>query len=788
MILLPDMTIEGHAVSLQAPYTINGYLITEIYEQCYVSLNENTQRQIIIGYINDENEMRRVCLNHSNFDVFIKTSQFLQENGPGYDENGIWVLKNGLPMDFREWFQNVVKQTEPFTEFCVSANPGSAPYIKLVKRLVKQCRAERYSNNPLYAEPVVAASPAETVNCPAEPVNSDPAPENDNETCLLPNVIVEGQILSLQAPYTINGNLITHVTDVFAPSHHNSSYFTGRLIDISYYDLDEGIFTTERVFARNIQETISPGFTDQFHGQIEGENSETDALMSEGYANWRLGVDEQHASFLGMELQTIPLSTPYLALVKKLIKQNRAEKYLQYEVYRNLRFTTLTSHTNSDVNNNRGFRSGASLEGEIDISGDVRQQLEEIANNLNEGEILASLSSELTTPRQETIVEALNQGLIKPNKKYIHPYDYKPDYIKHTDDPSSLLLGVEIEVGGNKKPNELANREKIVKRCIQIMNGSESDNEDLIYSTSDSSVQIELDTMPCSLTYHKKLNYKELFDFLDKEGYKGHDCEKAGLHVHANRDYLGDTEFQQQITITKIIYLLEKFNNEICVIARRDKNYSPFSGQSESNPIEKFNKYKQKGKNVALNLQHSETIEFRCFKSTLKYESFILILEFVQCIIDFAKSINIEEVESVTWNDLMRKFPTSVTEYYYERLKKIEKKLAKKKRKELNKLKKEWEKEKNPLHKKKIFKEMERVRKESLKVGIKDIVDIEEGSIAATYDGNPIFVFNGIPIYSGSITFSPAEVTCSYDNNNSYDRVYSDSCSVATNGVGSVSV
>ena len=726
MILLPDMTILGYAVSLQSPYTINGYLITNIQELTTITNTfPDTQRLISINYIDtDENGMSRMCtvrFNRSSFFVFNETSGFLQEHGPGCDENGRWVLKDGLPLTFEKWFEYVKKQTEPFTQFCVSATPGSAGYIKLVKRLIKQCRAERYLNNPLYAEPITAAFPV-------EPVNSDSAPEN--ETFLLPDVEVSGITLSLQAPYTIDGYLITNIREFLAQSLCDEC----KIIDISYYDLNQQINNTKRFWATDIYEAFSPFYFCQSRDQGEAENGETnfnaDELMDGGYDKWRRGVDKQCSSFWGMELRTISTSVPYLALVKRLIKQNRAEKYLQYEVYRNLRFSTSSSGGDSDTDNIRRGARAATIGG-VDFLSRMRETMRQRTNEFR-----------FTFPDSD--------------KKYIHPYNYKPDYIKYTDDHSSLLLGVEIEVAGNEKPNESANREKVVKKCIQIMNGSESDCEDLIYSTSDSSVQIELDTMPCSLTYHKKLNYREMFDYLDKEGYKGHDCEKAGLHVHANRDYLGDTEFQQQITIMKIIYLLEKFNNEICVIARRDENYSPFSGRSENDPIEKLNKYKQKGKNVALNLQHSETIEFRCFKSTLKYESFILILEFVQSIIDFAKSINIEEIESVTWSDLMRKFPTSVTEYYYERLKLTKKKLAKKKRKELNKMKKKWEKEKNPLHKKKLLKEMERVRKESLKVEIKNIVDIEEAERAiAALNGDTIFCFNGVPI-SAPITASSA--------------------------------
>lgn len=737
MILLPDMTIEGYAISLQSPYTINGYLITEIKELAIVT---NTPPGILnlisIGYIDtDENGMLRmqiVRFNRSSFFVFNETSNFLQEHGPGCDENGRWALRNGLPLTFEKWFEYVKKQTGPFTWLSVSATPVSESYIKLAKRLIKQNRAERYSNNPLYAEPIVSFPPTRSTN-------SDPVSENENTMCLLPDIEVSGNRLSLQAPYTIDDFLIVSIEE----SHEE--WCDDLMLKITFYNLYIGGFFTFKFPVEDIEEKISQTLLHfhLVHGEGADENGEpilTDLhFTNRSYNKWLLAVEHQAMLFRNLSREKILPSASYRNLVKRLIKQNRAKKYLRGEIYFNyLLFSNSSLDTDTDIDIDE-FRNVTRLTNETQMPEETPQELREMINNLCE--------------------RISNYTFTFSDRKYIHPYDYTPEYIKHTDDPSSLLLGVEIEVGGNKKPNELANREKIVKRCIQIMNGSESDQEDLIYSTSDSSVQIELDTMPCSLTYHKKLNYRELFDFLDKEGYKGHDCEKAGLHVHASRDYLGDTEFQQQITITKIIYLLEKFNNEICVIARRDKNYSPFSGQSESNPIEKFNKYKQKGKNVALNLQHSETIEFRCFKSTLKYESFILILEFVQCIIDFAKSINIEEVESVTWNDLMRKFPTSVTEYYYERLKKIEKKLAKKKRKELNKMKKEWEKEKNPLHKKKIFKEMERVRKESLKVGIKDIVDIEEKERAiAALNGDTIFYFDGVsvsaPIATSSVGIS----------------------------------
>lgn len=267
------------------------------------------------------------------------------------------------------------------------------------------------------------------------------------------------------------------------------------------------------------------------------------------------------------------------------------------------------------------------------------------------------------------------------SKTYIHQFNYVPKYIKHfmpgESEDTTLLLGAEIEVGGNNNISSDNDKNSTVKKCIQIMNGSDSDEENLIYSTHDSTVQIEFYTMPCSLEFHKnKMNYREMFEYLDKEGYKGHDCKTAGLHIHANRNYLGKSRISQELVISKILYILEKFNDEICVIARRDNEYSEFVGskKEENSLVELYGKYKDHGKRAALNLQHKDTIEFRMFKSTLKYETFILTLEFVKDIIDYAKSASIEEIELIKWADLMKLFSPALRNYYTERYNKQYKK------------------------------------------------------------------------------------------------------------------
>ncbi len=317
------------------------------------------------------------------------------------------------------------------------------------------------------------------------------------------------------------------------------------------------------------------------------------------------------------------------------------------------------------------------------------------------------------------------------SKTYIHQFNYVPKYIKHfmpgESEDTTLLLGAEIEVGGNNHVTSDNDKNSTVKKCIQIINGSDSDEENLIYSTHDSTVQIEFDTMPCSLEFHKnKMNYREMFEYLDKEGYKGHDCETAGLHIHANRSYLGKSRISQELVISKILYILEKFNDEICVIARRDNDYSEFAGekQNEDSIVELYGKYKDKGKRAALNLQHKDTIEFRMFKSTLKYETFILTLEFVKDIIDYAKSVDIEEIELAKWSDLMNCFSSELRKYYefryQKKVKDINGSTVKQIRKRISKLKSELKNSKNFFEKNKLQQEYCYLKKEYKKLNKKE--------------------------------------------------------------------
>lgn len=139
----------------------------------------------------------------------------------------------------------------------------------------------------------------------------------------------------------------------------------------------------------------------------------------------------------------------------------------------------------------------------------------------------------------------------------------------------------------------------------------------------------EIITQPAGLDIHRKKF--ELFlknpDLIS--GLRSHEGGSCGFHVHVGRQYVTQSQ----------IYRLQSFLNDvrnealIKKIARRYSNgYSRFKYE-----MAKFSPHnKQTGDRYeALNVTGSHTIEFRIFRGSLRYESIMAALEFVNALLDF---------------------------------------------------------------------------------------------------------------------------------------------------------
>ncbi len=253
----------------------------------------------------------------------------------------------------------------------------------------------------------------------------------------------------------------------------------------------------------------------------------------------------------------------------------------------------------------------------------------------------------------------------------IRRYNYIPnEWIYHNtkEETNPLYLGVELEI-------DKGGESEIVSDYITDKLGGEN-----CYVMHDGSLNdgLEITTFPCSLNYHKSLCYQELFKDLVRKGYKSHNTTTCGLHVHVDRKYLGKTNTEIDLTIAKILYLMEKHWDNFGIIARRkNSDYANRYGEEYTNKdsslfnvltvakMDAMQGYKYR----ALNLIHENSIEFRLFKGTLKYESFIATLEFVSNLVDIAKDTTIDNINSITFDEILNYKETEyLLDYYKERL------------------------------------------------------------------------------------------------------------------------
>lgn len=139
----------------------------------------------------------------------------------------------------------------------------------------------------------------------------------------------------------------------------------------------------------------------------------------------------------------------------------------------------------------------------------------------------------------------------------------------------------------------------------------------------------EIVTQPAGLDVHRAKFDAFLNNDEAKKGLRSHEGGSCGLHVHVGKQYVTQSQ------IYRIQSFLNDVRNEslIRAIARR---YA--SGYSKFKPeMAKFTAHNKTtgDRYEALNVTGHDTIEFRIFRGSLRYESVIAALEFVNAVLTF---------------------------------------------------------------------------------------------------------------------------------------------------------
>lgn len=231
----------------------------------------------------------------------------------------------------------------------------------------------------------------------------------------------------------------------------------------------------------------------------------------------------------------------------------------------------------------------------------------------------------------------------------IHDYNYRPEPIFYGTGERFFGIELEIDEGGERSsPAE------------EILSIANKDHE-LIYCKHDGSLDrgFEIVTHPMTLAFHQEsMPWKSILESARSLGYRSHQANTCGLHIHVSRSALGADADQQDAVIARILYFFERHWEELLKFSRRTayqlNRWAARYGYKEQ-PIDILDHVKKNyvGRYTCVNLVNEETVEFRIFRGTLKYNTLIATLQMVNRICDVALFMSDEELKALSWTSFV---------------------------------------------------------------------------------------------------------------------------------------
>ena len=232
----------------------------------------------------------------------------------------------------------------------------------------------------------------------------------------------------------------------------------------------------------------------------------------------------------------------------------------------------------------------------------------------------------------------------------IQSYYYKPEPVFYGE--GSRFFGVELELDGGGERNDKAS---------QLLSVANANGLEFLYIKHDGSLDdgLELVSHPMTLDFHQQeMPWKSILQEAIRLGYVSHQARTCGLHVHVDRTAFGETEEEQEAVIARILFFVENHWNELLRFSRRTRaqmeQWAARYGRKDDPKAvldhakrHEFERYK------CVNLTNTRTIEFRMFRGTLKWNSFLATLQMVDRICDVALYLSDQEVQDLTWSDFV---------------------------------------------------------------------------------------------------------------------------------------
>lgn len=273
-------------------------------------------------------------------------------------------------------------------------------------------------------------------------------------------------------------------------------------------------------------------------------------------------------------------------------------------------------------------------------------------------EVFPSTDSNYDDSRNDYFCNECYEALQMNVENIIEDYYYKPDPIFYGESEDNSYLGIELEVDNTDGNYD----NKLIYQAAESILDNYCEQ---LYLKHDGSLShgFEIVSHPATLEYHQnEFGWQEIMNTCKESTLRSFDTSTCGLHIHLSRDYFGDTQEIQDLHISKLLLLISKFyDSHLLKFSRRQPNELRWcenisidyeENDDEKTIVDKMKQSKSKGRYTAVNLLNSNTIEFRLFKGTLNYSTFISSLQFVMEISKYAKNTELKSIPTTNWSDI----------------------------------------------------------------------------------------------------------------------------------------
>ena len=255
--------------------------------------------------------------------------------------------------------------------------------------------------------------------------------------------------------------------------------------------------------------------------------------------------------------------------------------------------------------------------------------------------------------------------ITKTNNNPLLYHNFIPDKYKINDlttkksiERKTYTLGIELEVeakGSEKDRNGIVN-------AVNLLNKNNLENKDRYFVVHDGSLNngLEIVTHPFEININGVPNIiKDLQELLHFLSYYTSTSDRCGLHIHIGRQSFKDDLPQ------KLNYIFELWNEDIMKVSRRGRENRyckmPHLFRTDKKLMKLWNAKQSKlydvaytdDKYVAVNTNHSKTIEIRLWGGTQNPELISMYLELTLLLCVVANTMTYGELKEMELKDLI---------------------------------------------------------------------------------------------------------------------------------------